>query len=293
MTRFPAFLILNSRFLIVLVLSLPLAAQTWTLTVEAPPILRAAAREIEAINPRPLEQALARAGLSTPPRIRVRLLTNDDVRAQVVPSWVVGQASAASDIVIFPERVSSYPYGSLETVFRHEVVHLALTNAAGRRALPRWFHEGVAVSIESDWGVGDTLRLLISAAGGPEVSDVTRLFESDNRPDTTEAYLLAAALVDDVRRRHGATIPGAIAREVAVGTPFDVAFVRHTGETPDEAAAVAWATYRRITTWLPVVTSGNAIWTVILTLAFIAFVVRLRQRAIRRRQWDEDEQSLD
>ncbi len=290
----PSFRIPHSQFLIAIVTAVVLAAsasaQTWTMIVEAPPALAGAARELERLNPAPLAQALERAGLPTPERIRVRLLTNDDLRARTVPMWIVGQASGTSDMVIFPERISSYPYGSLETVFRHEIVHLALNAAAGRGRLPRWFHEGVAVSIESDWGVADTLRLLLAAVGGPDVSEVSRLFESDNQPEAVEAYLLAAALVDAVRRRHGAAMPGAITAGVARGLSFDEAFARQTGETPDEAAAAAWATYRQVTAWLPVVTSVRAVWTLILALAFLAFVVRLKQRVVRRRQWADDEE---
>jgi len=285
----------DSRFLLatvllsVLVASPALFAQTWNLHVEAPPALAPSARAIEAIDPEPLTQALGRAGLPLPETVHVLLIANDDRRADQIAPWVVGQAFGTSDLVIFPERVSSYPYDSLETVFRHEIVHLALSSAAADGDLPRWFHEGVATSIESDWGVADNVRLLLAAAGGPDVAEVSRLFRSDNRPETATAYLLAAALVDDVRRRHGAALPGLIAGEVAEGLSFDLAFAQHTRETPDEAAAVAWATYRRLSTWLPFITSVNAVWTLILGLAFLAFAMRLRQRAVRRGQWDDEE----
>lgn len=58
---------------------------------------------------------------------------------------------------------------------------------------------------------------------------------------------------------------------------------------PDEAAARAWQRYRRWTSWIPVVTSGSALWIGILALAFIAFMSTLRKRARRRRQRDEEE----
>ena len=79
-----------------------------------------------------------------PPRLEVALLANDDERGRDVPLWVVGLALEPALIVIFHERVLAYPYDSLESVFRHEVTHLALTARAGGRPLPRWLHEGVA-----------------------------------------------------------------------------------------------------------------------------------------------------
>ena len=64
-----------------------------------------------------------------------------------MPDWIAGLAFGDRDI--FPVRVLSYPYDSIESVVRHEVVHLALNARAGRGELPRWFHEGVATSVDA------------------------------------------------------------------------------------------------------------------------------------------------
>src|ERR671919_1486851 len=224
--------------------------------------------------------ATRRPGVAT--RVQVTLISEDDPRAGNMPAWFVGLASGVSDIIIFPDRVLSYPYDSLESVMRHEVVHLALNARAGGRPLPRWFHEGVAVSIESGWDVGDRLRLTVAGFSGPPLDDVTRLFASDARPDTTQAYLLAAAFVDELRRAHGAALPGRVAARVATGVPFASAFEIETGETPALAADRAWRSYRRWTSWMPLATSASVLWGLILALAFVAFFVRLSKRTQRR-----------
>ena len=271
-----------------LLLSAASAAAEWTLTVAAPVSLEPAAQRIRRLDAQPIAEALQRAGLELPSRVHVTLVTEDAPGASNIPAWYVGHASGVSDIAIFPDRVLSYPYDSLESVMRHELVHLALNARAGGRPLPRWFHEGVAVSIESGWRVGEGLRLIAAALSGPPLDDVTRLFASDARPDTAEAYLLAAALVDDLRRVHGAALPGRVAARVAAGVPFARAFELETGETPALAADRAWRSYRRWTTWLPMVTSPSALWGLILALAFVAFFVTLSKRARRRRQWDNE-----
>lgn len=266
----------------------PAAAVDWELTIDAAPSLSAVASRVRNVDADQIAQALARAGLELPLAVRVTLVPEEDPIARRMPDWIVGRAFGSRDVLIIPERVAAYPYDSLESVLRHEVVHLALFERADGRPLPRWFHEGVAVSVEAGWGFTDNLKLLLAAGTDPAVADLTRLFQSDARPETERAYRLAAALVDDMRRRHGAGAPGAIARHVARGVPFARAFELETGETPDEAAALAWATYRRWTTWLPFITSGSALWTAIMALAFVAFFVRLVQRARRRRRLDED-----
>lgn len=259
------------------------------LTVEAPASLAPAADRVRRMDREQLAEALARAGLTIPPRIRVTVIAEEDPRARATPMWIVGLASGRHDMAIFPERIGVYPYDSLESVVWHEVVHLALSAQAGDHPLPRWFHEGVAMSVEKGWGVTSQVELLLAAGGSSGLADLEQLFNSETRPETETAYLLAAALVSDLRQRHGAAVPGAIVDRVAHGVDFAEAFTLETGDTPDEAAARAWEVYRRWTSWIPVVTSAVSLWIGILVLAVLAFLARLRKRWRRRRQWDREE----
>lgn len=263
------------------------------LTVEAPASLVPLADRVRHIDRRQLAGALARAGLKVPPQIHVTLIPESDPRARATPAWIVGLASGSHDIAIFPGRIgsyaASYPYDSLESVVWHEVVHLALSAQAGDQPLPRWFHEGVAMSVEKGWGVTSQVQLLLASGGNPGLADLRRLFDSEEQPETASAYLLAAALVSDMRQRHGATTPGAIVNRIAHGAPFADAFNLETGETPDEAASRAWQIYRRWTSWIPVVTSPSSLWFGILVLSLVAFLATLRKRWRRRREWDQEE----
>jgi hypothetical protein len=267
---------------------IPAAGQE--LIVTAPSSLDAVAARLRAVSLASFAAALADAGLDLPPTIRVTLVEEHEARAAALPRWVVGLATGTEDVVIFPARVGSYPYDSLESVLRHEVVHLALSSRAGAGDVPRWFHEGVAVSVETEWNLGSDLRLVLAAGGNPGMADLARLFASGTYLRSADAYRLAAALVNDTRERHGRAVPGRIAARVAGGVPFDRAFELETGEMSDLAAARVWAQYGRWTAWLPVVTSESAVWTVIVALAFAAFVAQARKRARRRRQWAGDEE---
>ncbi len=247
------------------------------------------ASKIQAVNLVRLNADLERAGRALPARIDVTLIPERDPRARQVPPWIVGLALEPSDIVIFPDRVLAYPYDSLESVLRHEVAHLALSARANGRTLPRWFHEGVATSVDRQWGVSGQLRLLLEMIGDPGTADLSRLFTSGTQEESVQAYGLSAALVADVQRQAGANAPGAIAASVAAGVPFAEAFSRETGLSPDDAARRAWASYRRWTTWVSIVTSQSAVWGLMLALALAAFVVRARKRARQRWLWDEED----
>jgi hypothetical protein len=263
------------------------AAQT-ALSFE-PSSLRAAETRIRNVDLESLARDLERAGLAMPRRIHVTLVRDGDPRAPGIPRWIVGLALEPDDVVIFPERVLPYPYDSMESVFRHEVTHLALAARAGGQRLPRWFHEGVAVSVDAGWDIRGRLRLLVEMAGRPGMADLARLFASSTEPDAAQAYGLSAALIADLRGRHGQATPGAVAARVGDGVPFQRAFFDETGVTPDDAAARAWAGYRRWTMWVPIVTSEATVWGIIVVLAFAAFLVRIRRRALRRRQWEDEE----
>jgi hypothetical protein len=263
----------------------PAAGQSLELTIDASPALADAAARLEAIDASSLSSALSRAGLQLPRHIRVFLVDDDDPRARGVPRWVAARAFGADTIIILPRRARGYPYDSFESIVLHEIVHLALNVRARGRPLPRWFHEGTAVSVESGWGLGSHGRLLLAAARDPGIDDVTALFASDGEPESATAYLLSAALVEDVRRRHGLAVPGAIAERVGAGESFEQAFRAATGESVDVAAAQAWRVYRGLR-WLPILTSATALWAGILVLAGLAFVVRLHRR--RRKRWEED-----
>ena len=257
--------------------------------VDAPPALAVPAAVVREFDTGALAADLARAGLALPPEIEVTLVPEDDARAKAIPAWVVGFASGSRHIVMFPERVLSYPYDSLESVLRHEVAHLALFERAGGASLPRWFHEGVAVSVDAGWDFSSRLQLLLAMRRDPGLPSLARLYATGNQPDSSLAYRLSAALVADLRRRYGGAVPGAIANRVAEGQSFERAFALETGHTPEEAAARAWAGYRRWTAWVGALTSDAMPWAVILALAFLAFAVRVRQRTRRRLAWDEDD----
>ena len=264
-------------------------AAAMDVAVRAPASLDVVAERVRAMEWPALEEALVRAGLEPPPRVRVTLVAEDDPGARATPSWIVGQALGSLDVVIFPARVGVYPYGSLESVLWHEVVHLALSSQARGHPLPRWFHEGVAMSVERGWGVTSQLRLGLAVAGEPELADLGRLFHSNAEPETARAYLLASTLIADLRQRHGAAAPGAIVGLAARGIPFPRAFELHTGETPEAAAARVWRHYRGWTSWIPVVTGAPALWIAILGLAMIAFVASQARRRRRRQLWDDEE----
>ena len=147
--------------------------------VEAAPVtISASPGGIGRIDRADLAGAFGSAALELPSEIRITLVAEGESSARAIPDRIAALAWGDRDIVIFPGRVLSYPYDSLESVVRHEVTHLALDARAGGAPLPLWFHEGVATSVDSGWKTAARFQLLLAMLARPDTAELTRLFIS-------------------------------------------------------------------------------------------------------------------
>lgn len=225
------------------------------------------------------------------PPIRVVLAPEDSELARATSSWIAGFADgAAGTVVLFPSRSVRYPHDSLEDVLRHEVAHVLIVRAAGGRAVPRWFNEGLAVVAERAWQFEDRWQLawaLVSADQVP-MDEVNHLFQA-GPSGAGRAYVLASAFVRHIIETHGAAVPARILGAVANGASFDVAFEQATGRSLDSAERTFHAELTSWTRRLPLLTSPLVLWMIVTLLALFAISVRRRRSAERRRTWSEED----
>ena len=262
------------------------------IVVEAPPELDEARVRLESLGADRLAGITRVVGLRDPgPAIRVILASERSLYAERVPAWVAGLAFGADGpIVIFPDRATTYPYDSLENVLRHEVAHVLVARAAGGRPVPRWFHEGLAMTVERAWGLEDRTRLVYELTWSRPVTHVglDRLFEG-GRGSQARAYALAGALVRDLIDRGGDSLPGEILSAIAAGASFDAAFSRAAGVTLADAETAFWRRQRIWTTWVPFLTSTTALWLMVTMLAMFGMQRRQSQRNEQRKRWKAEE----
>jgi len=281
-------------WLVLMVLAVPgaLAQEPPALVVSAPPELAAARSRVQAFDPRPLAGIVRTVGLEAPgPAIEVILAGEDSEAARRLPPWVAGYALGnAGLVVLFPARSPVYPHDTLEDVLRHEVAHVLVARAAGGGAVPRWFHEGLAVAVERPWGFADRSRLAWELVAGPRLTlrDIDALFEAGPSAQS-RAYALSAAVVRDFIREHGAGAPASILRWVRDGEPFNAAVSRVAGRPLGAVEAEFWDRQRVWTIWVPFVTSGDVLWLLVIGVAALAVWRRRRQSREIRRRWDEEQ----
>lgn len=262
------------------------------LAIMAPAELAAERTRLESFDRPSLGAIVGAVGLAAPgPPIQVVLAGEDSEAARSVSAWTAGYALGdAGLIVLFPARSPAYPHDTLEDVLRHEVAHVLIARAAGRRAVPRWFHEGLAVAIERPWDLEDRSRLAWELMAGPRLRlpEIDALFAGGPSAQS-RAYSLSSALVRDLIRQHGRAAPAAILRMVAGDRPFNDAVAAVAGRPIGAVEDDFWDRQRVWTVWVPLVTSGDAFWLLVMAVAALAVWRRRRHRARIRRQWEEEE----
>lgn len=115
-------------------------------------------------------------------------------RATGMPVWVSGVAHPPRGEIAISMHDPDGSRSDLESLLRHELVHVALHRATNGAELPRWFHEGVAESFANEINL---LRAetLASAVFGSGVPGLDRM-ESDFRGDARDASIAYAAARD-------------------------------------------------------------------------------------------------
>ena len=266
------------------------------LVVEAPDQLAAVAERMGQLDGDRFGAVMRLVGLTDPGRrIRIVLVPEESRIARDTAPWIAAFADARNDlIVLFPARIGSYPYDSLDVVLHHEVAHILASRAAGGGRLPRWFNEGLASAAERSWSLGRRSRFLWESVSGRAVTvtELEALF-GQGRPEAARAYVLAHAMVRDLLQRYGAGSVRQILGGVAAGNSFDQAFIGATGTTVTAATRSFWRSASGWEEWLTSLASPFTLWSLMTGLSLVAIWRHRRRRAERRRRWEEEERRED
>lgn len=174
-------------------------------------------------------------------RVEVRVAAAHAELGHLAPAVELGDATAASfgelrlAVLSAAPRLSLDP-PELEGVLRHALAHLALDEATGGAAVPRWLHEGFAAQAAGDRAALRAQTLCLAALRGrlAPLSDLESLLPAPAEAAAPSiAYAEAADftrfLLEPARRdgfaafvehaRDGAPLPEALARAYGAGLP--------------------------------------------------------------------------
>jgi hypothetical protein len=178
----------------------------------------------------------------------------------------------------------------LAQIFKHELAHVALHDAVGGRAIPRWFNEGFAVfaSGESSY---NRLKTLWTATVSDELIPLRRLertFPSDFVGVDT-AYAQAADVVRFlVRRQDHQRFVGMIER-IRRGQDFEHAMKDAYGLDLGTLEYEWREDVARRTTFWPILFSGSVVWVGAIGLFVLAWRRRKKRDKATLQRWEREE----
>ena len=210
-----------------------------------------------------------------------------------LPEWGGGGA-IGRDSIIVPVDNAPLPDMDAGRVSVHELVHIALERAYGRLRVPRWFHEGLAMTLSGELSLDEQVTLsraifLKKLLPLDSVERVNRFDAYGAALAYSQSHLAVAYLID----KYGMDgIPELLAAVRAAGM-FDTALMDVFGLTmPEFERLVQNYTAERFR-YVFFFSDTYLYWflgALLLVAGFVA--VRLRGRR-RRRQMEEEERAED
>lgn len=220
--------------------------------------------------------------------IEVGIASDDEAMQAMVGSsrpireWVAGLAMAERNLIVMSARGNEV--FRVRDTFVHELAHIYLDAAVPHQKLPRWFHEGFAMLVAEE-RVADRLQSVMGAAATESflpLADLTDHFPAAG-PQVHLAYAQSMLFVRHLQRdTEGRGIANLLV-ELRAGMPFELAFPRVFGATPDEAFAHFRASLSRYDGLVVFLTSAAVLWVAIMLL-FLWVYRRKRARSRRKRE---------
>jgi hypothetical protein len=211
------------------------------------------------------------------------------------PEYAAGVAYPSMHLALLAlQAPDTWEAPDLVELMRHELTHVALSDAVSGHHVPRWFDEGFAIheSGELPWA---RLRTLGEASVGHHLlplSQLDRGFPTD-RYDVNVAYAESADFVrflgrDDERARFGSLVErvrGGQAFERALDDAYDTDLRKLEYDWREDVSQRFGV--------VPMLTGGGLLWVLIVGLAIAAFVKRRRRARAKLAQWAREEAEMD
>jgi hypothetical protein len=207
------------------------------------------------------------------------------------PKYASGVAYSDIGLVLL-SLTPVYPASrhELGEVFRHELAHLALTDAVGEARVPRWFNEGFAVFASGEGSFPRLRTLWIATLGDNLLSlaDLQRSFPAD-APTASIAYAQAADVVRFLIRHQERHRFGRLMELLRAGRSFDAA-LEHSYGTDLATLEYEWRedVAKRYTFW-PILFSGGTLWVGALGLFVWGYRRRRRRHYQTLQRWAREE----
>lgn len=211
------------------------------------------------------------------------------------PTYASGVAYSGLDLVLLTltPRHANDTHDVVQT-FRHELAHIALSDALDGRPIPRWFNEGFAV-LASGESSFDRISVLWTATVADNLiplAQIERSFPSDES-DASIAYAEAVDVVRFLLRREDAHRFRAMIDRLEKGHDLEASLKLSYGiDLADLEHEWREDVAKRYTFW-PVLFSGTLVWAA--TLGLFVWAWKRKQARAKKKllRWEREEANED
>jgi Peptidase MA superfamily len=211
------------------------------------------------------------------------------------PPYAAGVAYPSLRLVILTlQAPHTWDAPDLPELLRHELTHVALSDAVASHHVPRWFDEGLAIheSGELPWARTKTLWDATLGKHLLPLSYLDQGFPGDGY-QVTEAYAESADFVRFLMRDADRARFGSLLERVRAGVPFE--------RTLDDAYGADVRTLEF--QWreelshrfgiVPMLTGGGLLWVLTVGLALAAWIKKRRHAKAKLEEWAQEEAKMD
>jgi len=207
-----------------------------------------------------------------------------------LPHWGAAAALPAMHRIVMKSPDLFNIQKSFSDLLAHEYSHLALANRTGIRRPPRWFDEGLAMWMSTEWGWGDNLAISKAAVFGQlfDLHDLERL-NRFNASQANVAYAQSYLTVRYLYDAYGDRAIGIFLDSIAAGADIDAALMASTGS---DYAGFGAEVKQHITSHYNLATifmDTAYLWLGLAIIVIIAGILRMRRKKKYYEHWDEQE----
>ena len=261
--------------------------------VYRPGVARPAARVLEVAASR--SRGVARdAGLvELGPVVIYVASTDEEFRALTyggVPDWGAGCAFPERGVVVLRNPVAAPDPLRMEDVIVHELGHIAAGRVLKQVHVPRWFHEGIAMTLAGEWRLPRSSALAAASASGDLIPlDELAVAFPVGAADAMLAYSESFYALRFLMEEAGPATPAEILSAIAVAGSFEAGLRVLSGRTLEDFERDALASFEGRFGWGVFLTRWNVMFGVVTLFALIGGAARIVRSRRLLREWEAEE----
>lgn len=212
------------------------------------------------------------------------------------PHWGAAVAIPTRRMIVIksPDRFNLNK--PLEHLLAHEYAHLVIDRRTGFNRAPRWFNEGIAMLVSTEWSWSDNLAMGRAAIFGgflglEEIENVNRFGSGKAHVAYAQSYLSVQYLYEE----YGAMMVNRFLDVIEAGGSQDEALIAATGADTREFEQELYAYFNRQFNLTSLFMDTAIFWLALAIIVIVAFVMRYNKRRKYYKKWEEEEkfQSTD